>query len=321
MNTHINARDLCRYGLDAVGGGYVFGSSGQISTLAFRQSCAAANPSQKENILGLAAKWDGRRVWDCSGIFRGAWRTLWQYRSGGATTIFNTWCTVKGVIGSMPDLPGVAVFRDKNGVKEHCGLYVGGGMVVDARGTAQGVLHGTLASYRAGWTHWALLDEVDYENSTTTPDEIHALWSGYVRTRTGGGISLWVDNSKKTAVARIPEKAMVDVLDKPDELGFAPAHYIGKFAVADLQYVVSPDAEKPIQHNYMAVVTGVNTGLNLRETPNLTSGNTILLIPNQKEVEVFPDLAVGDFAYVRYVGKTGYSTAGYLVRQNEAVDR
>ena len=36
MNTHINSRDLCRYGLDAVGGGYVFGSSGQISTLAFR---------------------------------------------------------------------------------------------------------------------------------------------------------------------------------------------------------------------------------------------------------------------------------------------
>ena len=175
MDKHINARDLCRYGLDAVGGGYVFGSSGQISTPAFRQSCAAANPSQKESILGPAAKWDGRRVWDCSGIFRGAWRALWQYKSGGATTIYNTWCSIKGLIGTKPDLPGIAVFRDVNGTKQHMGLYLGDGMVVDARSTARGVLLGTLASYPSGWTHWAILDDVDYENKVPSPEDIPAL--------------------------------------------------------------------------------------------------------------------------------------------------
>lgn len=317
MLKHINAKDLCAYAKNAVGGGYVYGSQGEICTLALRQACAVANPSQKSNILGTSAKWDGKRVWDCSGIFRGAWRTFWQKKSGGATTIYNTWCTgEKGLIGTMPDVPGIALFRDANGTKEHIGLYIGGGMVIDARSSAKGVLICPLASHPSDWSHWAMLDDVDYENNILTVEDIPALWTGRVQTRTGGGISLWTSNTKKTAVTKMPEGVLVDVLSEPDALSFAQARYNGKTGDADLQYIIPMDGEKPAQDTYKAVVTGIKYGLDLRTSPQPIK-NTVLLIPNNKEVEVFPSLASGSFAYVLYEGKAGYCTASYLCKIEE----
>lgn len=312
MSKYVSALDLCNYAKNAVGCGYCYGSKGEVCTLARREAWAMANPSQKENLLGICAKWDGMRVWDCSGIFRGAWESLWQYKSGGATTIYTKWCTgQKGAIGTLPDMPGIAVFRDVNGTKEHIGLYVGDGMGVDARGSSKGVLIGTLASYPSGWTHWAMLDDVDYENSLPSVGEITALWTGYVKTKTGGGISLWVSNAKNSAMTKIPESVLVDILGDPDELGFAQARYNGRMGVVDTQYVIPMDGEEPAQDTYRGVVTGVNVGLNLRTSPQLVN-NTILLIPGGKEVEVFPALASGSFAYVQYAGLTGYCTASYI---------
>lgn len=310
---YINAKDLVAYALEAVGSGYVYGSSGQRCTLALRESCAAANPSQKENILGTSARWDGKYVWDCSGILRGAWRALWQYRSGGATTIFNTWCAEKGDIATMPDIPGILVFRGTDKTKAHVGVYVGNGMVVDARGSREGVLLGTKDSYAAGWSHWAMADEVDYENSLPTPEDIPALWTGHVRTRTGKGISIWADNAKSAALAKIPENAQVDILGEPDSLGFAQVRYNKVIGLSDLQYVIPEDGEEPAQESYAASVVGVSIGLNLRTSPQMTT-NTLLLIPPGRIVEVFPGMKSGSFAYVRYEGKAGYCTAAKLLR-------
>lgn len=309
MEKHINAKDLCAYALAAVGGGYVYGASGQTCSLAVRQSCAAANPSQKENILGICQKWDGKPVWDCSGIFRGAWRALWQYRSGGATTIYNTWCAEKGEIGTMPDIAGVLVFRGTDAAKQHVGLYVGGGMVVDARGSSQGVLHGPLSGYP--WTHWAVADDVDMASALPSPGETPALWHGSVKTRTGGGISLWRNSAKKTALLKVAEGAAVDVLADADERGFAQARVGLVCGMADLQYIVPEDGEAPEQTTYAATVVGVSKGLNLRTSPDMGT-NTLLLIPPGRTVEVFPRMASGAFAYVTYAGKTGYCTATKL---------
>lgn len=309
---HINAKDLCNYAIGAIGGGYVYGSSGQKCSLAVRESCAAANPSQKENILGICAKWDGKYVWDCSGLFRGAWKALWQYRSGGATTIFKSWCSQKGAIDTMPDMPGVLVFRGDDKTKQHIGLYIGGGYVVDARGSSKGVLHGPMDSYP--WTHWGLADDVDYENNLESPEDIPALWSGHVKTKSGGGISIWTDNTKKVARAKVPEGAMVDVLSEADEKGFAQVRYNNIVDMADLQYIIPEDGEEPAQETYAATVIDVTKGLNLRTSPDM-GRNTIILIPPGKTVEVFPAMKKGEFAYVRYEGNVGYCTASKLRRQ------
>lgn len=256
----INVSALINYGRDAVGGGYCYGSSGEVCSLARRKEWATWNPSQATNLLGICAKWDGMKVWDCSGLFRGAWRTLDKSRSGGATTIWKTWCTgIKGTIDTMPNIPGIAVFRQDGTSMAHIGLYVGDGMVVDARGSAQGVLYGTLASY-GKWSHWALLDDVDYKDTQPKPEEPTVLWTGYVKTKTGGGISLWKDNTKKQAVVKLSEGTPVDVLGKPDAKGFASARAMGMLGVADLQYIVPNDGEEPsdTEDEVTVVVPGVS---------------------------------------------------------------
>lgn len=310
---HIRVSDLVKYAAAAVGGGYIFGSDGQKCSLALRQSCATANPSQATNILGKGAKWDGHYVWDCSGLFRGAWRALWNYRSGGATTIYNTWCAIKGTIDAMPDRPGVLVFRcnEKNeATKEHIGLYIGGGEVVDARSTDQGVRRQPLSAY--AWTHWALADDVDYDNTLPEVAEIPALWTGTVKTRTGNGISLWRDDKKTPpALAKVPEGATVDVLGDAGPGGFSECRYGGKTGLCDLRYVIPADGEDPGQETQIAELVGVSMGLNLRTSPE-TGHNTILLIPPHARVEVFPEMEKGKFSYVRYLGETGYATSSYL---------
>lgn len=168
LDDKIDAQDLCDYARAAVGGGYCYGASGEVSSLAMRKKWADWNPGQKTNLLGICAKWDGKHVWDCSGLFRGAWRSLLTYRSGGATMIFNTWCAQTGTIDEMPDIAGIAVFRQGAGnTKQHIGLYVGQGMVVDARGSVYGVLHGEMSGFP--WTHWGQLADVAYRTVLAQP--------------------------------------------------------------------------------------------------------------------------------------------------------
>lgn len=232
----IKASALVAYARSAVGGGYCFGASGQVCSLKQRQVWANDNPAQAGNLLGLCAKWDGKRVWDCSGILRGAWRELLEYRSGGATTIFNSWASKTGTIDTMPDVPGIAVFRANAKTpktKEHIGVYVGGGLVVDARGSNTGVVIGTLQSY-GKWTHWAYLDDVDYTQAATTSA---ILWRGIVKTNKGNGIGLWENSEKLTQYASVPDGEAVEVIGTADEKGFALGRYNSTVGVVDTQYL------------------------------------------------------------------------------------
>lgn len=233
----IKSSDLCAYALIAVNGGYIYGSSGQKCSYSVRKSCADANPSQRSTIMGKGAKWDGQYVWDCSGLFRGAWRALDKYKSGGATTIWNKWATRKGTIDTMPDKPGIAVFRGDGKTMQHIGLYIGNGEVVDARSTDAGVVHQTLAQY-GRWTHWAELEDVEYNGGA--PEET-VLWRGTVKTKTGGGIGIWTDATKERKVAQIADGTLVDVLGETDAAGFAKARSGMNHGYVDTQYLI-PEA-------------------------------------------------------------------------------
>ena len=187
--------------------------------------------------MTVCAKWDGRKIWDCSGLFRGAWRALLKYRRGGATGIYNKWCFMTGTIDTLPDEPGIAVFRGTPNNMEHVGLYIGGGEVIDARGSAKGVVRGTLESY-GRWTHWGRLEDVDYgESETDGPATNKVKWSATVRTKTRNGISLWDTPLKSASVQRVPEGATVDVLYEAGN-GFVLAFYNGVLGYADVGYLV-----------------------------------------------------------------------------------
>lgn len=244
----IKASDLVQYAVNAVGGGYCWGADGQTCSPAVRRELAnrTSNTETRSNLLGLCAKWDGKKIWDCSGLFRGAWRTLLKYRSGGATGIYNKWCSMTGTIDTLPDEPGIAVFRGTPGNMEHVGLYIGGGEVIDARGSAKGVVRGTMESY-GRWKYWGRLEDVDYgESETESPATNKVKWSATVRTKTGNGISLWDTPLKSASVQRVPEGATVDVLYEAGN-GFVLAFYGGVLGYADAGYLVreSGSTDKP----------------------------------------------------------------------------
>ena len=236
----IKADALVQYAVNAVGGGYCWGADGQVCSPAVRRELAnrTSNTETRNNLLSLCAKWDGKKVWDCSGLFRGAWRALLKYRSGGATGIYNKWCSMTGTIDTLPDEPGIAVFRGTPNNMEHVGLYIGVGEVIDARGSAKGVVRGTLESY-GRWTHWGRLEDVDYSEEETEekPTVTDVKWHATVKTQTGNGINLWDTPLKSASVQRVPEGAAVDVLYEAGN-GFVLASYGGVLGYADAGYLV-----------------------------------------------------------------------------------
>lgn len=231
----IEALHLCAFAKEAVGAGYCFGASGEICSPARRLEWAERAPAQRDKLLGVCKKWDGKRAFDCSGLFRGAWKKLLRYRSGGATTIYKSWCAEKGPIATMPDTAGIAVFRGSEKTKEHIGLYVGKGEVVDARSSEKGVVIGPLSSYP--WTHWGRLSDVSPAEPAHGWRE--ALYTAHVKTQTGGGIGLWADAQKKVKRWPIPEDGIVEVLSEKDAAtGFVEARYGAFEGVVDAAYLV-----------------------------------------------------------------------------------
>jgi len=245
----IKARDLVQYGRQAEGGGYLWGSDGQTSSLRFRNELAARlNPATQQstidNILRVGAKWDGRACWDCSGLFRGAWRKLMVYKSGGSTTIWNTWCTETGPIGTMPDEPGIAVFRGTTTPRpsmSHVGLYIGNGEVVDARGTALGVLRRPLNSY--AWTHWGRLRDVAYNDDAPTAVVPTPLYQAEV-VNVNIGLNLRTSPVNTTnTILLIPKGGVVDVLQDNAGGGFAYVRYFGILGYCTRSYLLQLDAD------------------------------------------------------------------------------
>lgn len=242
----IRVDTLIAYAKNAVGGGYCWGADGQKCSKAVRQELASrtSNEATKKNLLNLCAKWDGQNVWDCSGLFRGAWRTLANYRSGGATTIYREWCDEKGTIDTMPDLEGIAVFRADGSGMAHIGLYVGKGYVIDARSSERGVLLSTMESY-GRWTHWGKLADVDYgaQDEEEIEKMVTVKWYGTVKTKTGNGINLWDTPLKTASIISVPEGAEVGVLEDGHD-GFVLALYEGRIAYADAGYLIAEDGSE-----------------------------------------------------------------------------
>ena len=141
--------------------GYVYGSQGETYNEALAQKWAGYRPvpagrgTRKEYFLADCAKWYGRKVTDCSGMIIAAIRTKNPaYGDKNAATLINK-CTKKGNMSSMPEVAGLCVWKSG-----HIGVYIGGGWVIEARGTDYGVVKSKLSTQN--WKKWGYLDGVDY---------------------------------------------------------------------------------------------------------------------------------------------------------------
>lgn len=155
-----------------LGDGYVYGTVGQNCTVAllkakYRQygTQMQADYYQKNGdyTKGLCARWLNKWVADCSGLIKAVRRDLTGvFRDVSAQGTYDQ-CGRCGIYSTMPLIPGCALFmwnaaRRRMG---HVGVYVGDGWVVQSAGVRYGVIKTKLS----GWTHWGLLDWMDYDIS------------------------------------------------------------------------------------------------------------------------------------------------------------
>ena len=162
-----NATDLVTYAVHAweSGWGYVWGTYGNVLTeslLAYKVSQYPDGVGNHENFI--RAHWLGGRTTDCVGLIKGySWlspetMTIDYGTHGmpdiGANQMYYT-ATESGPIDTMPDIPGLAVWHEG-----HIGVYIGGGQVIEAMGTKNGVVKTELA--KRNWTHWLKIPYINY---------------------------------------------------------------------------------------------------------------------------------------------------------------
>ena len=116
----------------------------------------------KEEII--RTKWLGRRTADCVGLIKSygwldASSMCIRYGSNGMPDIgadamyYNA--QIKGSIDTIPEVPGLAVWHSG-----HIGIYIGNGEVIEAMGTAYGVVKTKLTE--RNWTAWLQIPYIAY---------------------------------------------------------------------------------------------------------------------------------------------------------------
>ncbi len=186
MATFIKASAMIAALRAHVGDGYVYGTVGQECTIALLQAkqrqygAAMGNGYYQLNgdyTNGDCARWLGKWVADCSGLIKamrkqlsGVWRDV-----SAQGTYDQCPTSQRGKIKTMPKVPGCTVYMwdSKKGRMGHVGMYIGNGLVIEARGVKYGIVITKLAGRK--WTHWGLLDYMEHdlprEDGTPPPPE------------------------------------------------------------------------------------------------------------------------------------------------------
>ena len=153
---------LVEYVKKFVGSPYWYGMFGQVATEKLLSDKRAQYPGHYGNArMSKYRSQLGKRVFDCIGMVKGY---MWTDPAGNVRyNGMEDWnangtlqrCREKGVISTMPDLPGVLVF-----FPDHVGIYIGNGEVIEARGFDYGVVKTRLN--QRPWRHWGKHPLIQY---------------------------------------------------------------------------------------------------------------------------------------------------------------
>lgn len=163
-----NAADLVAYVTNAwqSGWGYVWGTYGQVLTPELFQYKLTQYPEGVGQYADfIRNNWLGKHTADCVGLIKGyGWLNAEtmeiEYGTNGMPDVganqmyYNA--TRKGTIDTIPEVPGLAVWKSG-----HIGVYIGDGQVIEAMGTKYGVVKTQLEG--RGWTHWLEVPYISYE--------------------------------------------------------------------------------------------------------------------------------------------------------------
>lgn len=164
----LNNNNLVDYAKKALaeGWGYVWGTFGEVLTEAELEQKLKQYPGPVGNYLGfIRSHWMNKIVTDCVGLIKGA------YWSESGALVYNPVNDVsadgmlsiakeKGPIATIPDIPGICVH-----LPGHIGIYIGGGMVIEAHGTEYGVIQTPLQG-GTPWVNWSKCPFIQYATQT-----------------------------------------------------------------------------------------------------------------------------------------------------------
>lgn len=179
MKTNIGLVEYARKAL-AERWGYVWGTFGLILTDTLFQQKLKQHPLEVGRYEAfIRQNWLGRKTTDCAGLIKSY---MWEengripYKAKtdvSANGMYNV-AREKGAINTMPDIPGICVWR-----QGHIGVYIGNRQVIEAKGTKYGVVQTPLRGLGSNnWTHWLKVPYIEYldwkeiiKKTTSNPEQ------------------------------------------------------------------------------------------------------------------------------------------------------
>ncbi len=162
-----NNLDLVKWAIHAEksGWGYVWGTYGGVLNRSLLNRKIKQYPDEVGSMSDFIERnWLGGRTADCVGLIKGyGWLNpethQVEYGTNGmldvsADQMYKN-AKEKGLSSTMPEIPGLAVWR-----KGHIGIYIGNGEVIEAMGTKYGVVKTKFSAKR--WTHWLKIPYINY---------------------------------------------------------------------------------------------------------------------------------------------------------------
>ena len=137
-------KDVIDWVLSKKGSGYAFGSSGQ-----------ELRRKYGKNFNNNTKKWLYKEVYDSAGLVKKAFEQAGIKLPHGATSSWKNgdW-KEKGDIKHMPSNQVCVLYRRGNDGMVHSGIYLGNGNVIEAKGSAYGVVETSLKD--GHWTDYAI---------------------------------------------------------------------------------------------------------------------------------------------------------------------
>lgn len=239
----------------ADGWGYIWGTSGVVWTAAKQAAIEKTTDSDRAMSRKYGKKWIGHTVADCSGLFVWAFKQLGGSIYHGSNTMYLKYCSSKGKLtgGNRSDgqelKPGTSVYtydakKDNCG---HVGLYIGGGTVIEAKGTQAGVITSKVSDSK--WKLWGELKDVDYSETISAPTTPAAP------SKDNDDVGFPVDSGWRPTIRRGSKGDTVKECQKMlHELGYD----IGKRTGIDGDYgMMTESAVMVFQHDHGLVVDGI----------------------------------------------------------------
>lgn len=283
---------LVAYAKDLVSKGavYWYGTYGQIGTEALLKQKSEQYPkmlSAKRVETAIKRGDIGKIVTDCSGVIKGY---LMQNKDGELPVYnpyydhsadgFYSLAEVKGSIDTIPEIPGLGLYK-----KNHAGVYLGNGKVIEAKGFDYGVVEDTLSDNK--WSAWYEIPFVTYVKDDVpdlspvspqpVPDPSPADPLPTDETSADTGIYIVQKGDTLSGIAKkfgTKVKVLVELngIENPDLI------IVG-------QKIKLPTTAAPVEPELVRVgtVNTVKDPLNVRATPN---GKVIAQLPKGSKISI-----------------------------------